>query len=230
MKRELNVKMGRMKKIPRNLIKIKPILIPLLIFIISLLVYHLVPQFSFWYRHYVYLAKAFLNGRFDLQGFPNFYHDLIKIEGKIYIPFAPAPAFLLMPLVFIWGTEINQALFCQFFGALNVTLTWILLKRLKMPPTVTLFLTILFGFGTVHFYSAVIGTTWYLAHVIAVFFLLLALVETFGKKRFFFIGFLLGLAALSRETAILSTPFFLWALFLLQGLCGFRFLLCAVPL
>lgn len=126
---------------------------------------------------------------------------------------APAPALTLMPLVLIWGTKIKQFLACQFFGALNVVLVWTLLKRLEIPLKVRLFSTILFGLGTAHFYSAVVGTTWYFAHIIAIFFLLLALIETFGKKRVLLVGTLLGLAALSRETTILSTPFFLWALF-----------------
>ena len=52
--------------------------------------------------------------------------------------------------------------------------------------------------------------SWYFSHIVAVFCLLLALREIFGRRRIMLVGFLVGLAAATRLTLIFSLPFFLW--------------------
>ena len=194
----------------KKIFKNKIFFILVLIFLISLLVYFLSnvkPQD--WYKHYVYLASSLLQGRFDLPDLPSFYHDKIMIDNKIYIPFPPAPAFILMPLVAIWGTDFNQAFISMIIGAVNIILIWLLLQKLKIKIQSRLLLTSFFAFGTVHWYAASIGTTWFFAHVVAIFFLLLAILITLEKKKLIFAGFLLGLAILSRHPILFSLPFFL---------------------
>jgi hypothetical protein len=183
------------------------------LFLISFLIYH----FSYvrsgdWYKHYVYQADAFIHGRLDLQGLPAYYHDVVEVNGKIYMPFPPMPAIILVPFVGVFGTGVSQRMVANFIGALDVTLLWCILRVLKVKSSVAFWLTILFGFGTVHWYSAQLGTTWFYASIVAVFFLLCAVYEALTRKRPLVMGLFLGFAALSRQMTVFSLPFFILVL------------------
>lgn len=84
---------------------------------------------------------------------------------------------------------------------------FILLRKFGISRSLSTFLALFFAFGTVHWYAAVIGTVWYFAHIVAVFFLILALILFFNKKSFFS-SLAFGAAALSRHPIILAVPFF----------------------
>ena len=161
------------------------------------------------YKHYVYLANAFLNGRFDTPDLPSYYQDSVIKNNHRYLIFPPAPAFFLLPLVFIWGTALNQVYVSMTLGIINVALVFILLNRLKIKKSINYYTCFAFGLGTVHYYAAVIGTTWFFAHIMAVFFLLLALIETFGKRRPILLGLLFCLSFFSRQSILAALPFFL---------------------
>lgn len=97
---------------------------------------------------------------------------------------------------------------------------------MKINKRISLLLTFLFGFGTVYYSAVILGTIWFFAHVVAIIFVLLSLIEFFGKKRGFLIGLCLGLAALSRQATILGILFFL---LLLPKKQNFYLLLGLVP-
>ncbi|RLI28127.1 hypothetical protein DRO58_02800, partial [Candidatus Bathyarchaeota archaeon] len=169
-----------------------------------------------WYNHYVYLADAFVHGRLDLRGdvtgYPLFDLDIVHIDGKAYIPFPPMPAVLLTPWVLVSGLNANQEFMTHLIGAFNVVLVYRLLKKFGCKGDVALTLSVLFGFGTVHWYAAMIGTTWFYAHVVAVFFTLLSFLTILDRERPFLAGLFLGAAALSRQLTILSSFFIVLAL------------------
>jgi len=106
----------------------------------------------------------------------------------------------------------------MLIAAVSVALVWILLGRMNVTGWKRILLTILFGFGTVEWAVAITGTTWFFAEIVAVFFLLLALIEYFGRKRAVLIGLLLGLAALSRLPVVVGAVFFLAMLYKEGGL------------
>jgi hypothetical protein len=162
-----------------------------------------------WYKHYVYQSQAFLEGRTDLQDFPEYYHDLVSYEGKYYLASPPMPAVVLLPAVAIWGEDTDQIRISMFIGAVNVALAWILLGRLGVDGRKRWLLTVLFGLGTVHWEVATHGTTWFFAEIVAVLFLLLSLIEHFGRRRAFLVGLLLGMAVMSRLPVLLGSIFFL---------------------
>ncbi len=193
-----------------NVIKYR---VEIAIFTLSFMVYYLSNFMARdWYKHYVYLADAFIHGRLDLRYYPNYYQDIVIFEGQSYIPFPPMPAILLTPLVGLFGTNVSQRVMTNFIGALNVSLLWYIFKVLKVRKDVSLGLTILFGFGTVHWYCSQVGTTWFYAHIVAVSFIFFAIIEALTKKRPIIVGLLLGFAAMSRQLTVLSLPFFLLAL------------------
>lgn len=132
-----------------------------------------------WYKHFVYQARGFLQGRLDIWNLPSYYVDLIYWKDKIYLPNPPLPSILLIPFVAIWGIATEQIRVCMLFGAVDVFLVWTLLGRMTVQGSLRVGLTILYGFGTVHYSASIIGTIWFYAHVVAELGMLLALVEFF---------------------------------------------------
>ncbi|MBE0481121.1 MAG: hypothetical protein IBX68_09090 [Dehalococcoidia bacterium] len=198
--------------------RLRAVAIPLLIFLVIFGVYFISSSTPpDWYKHYVYQSQAFLEGRYDLQGFPEYYQDLVHYAGKQYLASPPMPAIVMLPAVAIWGIEADQVRISILLGAANVALAWILLGRLGVEGRKRWLLTGLFGLGTVHWEVATHGTTWFFAEIVAVFFLMLALIEFFGKRRVFLVGLLLGFAVLSRLPIVLGSVFFLAMLYRAGG-------------
>jgi hypothetical protein len=111
--------------------------------------------------HFVYQADALLHGQFENRMPAPNDNDWIRYEGKTYVCFPPAPAVLMMPLVAIFGIHFNDVLFTLPFAALNVLLMFLILQMLVreklsgMSLKDNLWLTALFGFGTVHYSCSV---------------------------------------------------------------------------
>ena len=136
-----------------------------------------------YYNHFVWQALAFLDGRAVIEypvgpidGTPGnaFFQDVMPFRGPNgeatgygLLPFPPLPAIVLMPFVAIWGVATDQRVLSVTFGAIDVGLAWWVLGRLPIRGPVRLAATIFFAFGTVFWYAAQLGTTWYLAHVVA---------------------------------------------------------------
>jgi hypothetical protein len=190
--------------------------IPVFIFVATFLGYYLSNREpADWYQHYIYLAEAIKNGSLDVAsvGIPDFYQDIVSVDGSKYLPFAPAPAVLLLPFVAVWGTDFSQIYFSMVLGAINVVLFWYLLGLLNISTTTKLLLVPFFAFGTPLFYAATTGTVWFFGHVAAVFFLLLALIALFRRAPPIVPALFLGFAFMSREPTVLSAPVFLYWIF-----------------
>jgi hypothetical protein len=146
--------------------------------------------------------------------------------GHGLVPFPPLPAIALMPFVATWGLATNASLVAALLGGINVGLAWRLTSRITSDPLVATLATIFYGFGTVAWYAAMLGSTWFFAHVVASTLLLLAIAgaldaERHGSTRLravaglvdgrqFLVGLVFGLAATARLTTIFAAPFFLF--------------------
>jgi hypothetical protein len=109
----------------------RPFAEPLVIAAVVLAVYvAATPQTNQAYRHFVYIAQAFLDGRVDLRGLPGHYHDIIRIGERTYAPFPPVPAFILMPAVAVGGEATDQGRVGQALAALAVAVFVAGLRRL----------------------------------------------------------------------------------------------------
>ena len=190
-------------------------------------------RFNF-YDHFVWQAQAFLDGHawipwpVSTEQFQNAYfqdvYPLPGAQGRGLLPFPPLPALVLMPFVAVWGLGTNAALIAALIGGINVGLAWRLTWRLTTDPLVAALATLFYGFGTVAWYAAMLGSTWFLAHVVASTFLLLAITAALDLERRtgrpklglrglidgrqFLVGLLFGLAAGARLTTIFAAPFF----------------------
>lgn len=186
----------------------RSIIIPLALFIITLLVYSLSYKGEGrLYNHFVLLADSLLHGRLYLTEAPNWLNELVKIKNVFYVPFPPIPAFLLMPFVAIFGVSFPQPILSILIGSINVSLCYLVIFKLFKKENLALLISILYGFGTIQWYHAEVGSSWYIAHIITMFFIWLSLLEIQTKKRFFLIGLLISFSYLSHEPAIFASVF-----------------------
>lgn len=132
-----------------------------------------------------------------------------------YVSFPWFPAILMLPFVAIWGLNFNDVIFNILFGALNPVLLFILLERLRKRGYSTreksenLWLTAMFAFGSVHFFSAVIGQVWFTAHIVGVTLSALYALAALEGKHLYLAGLLLGFGFITRPPIFLSFPFVL---------------------
>lgn len=173
---------------------------------VTMLLYASNPRVPDAYKHHVYVADAWLHGRTWVQGYPPHYHDWMTIDGKVYSPFGPTPAIVLVPFVWWWGTAVNMNLFSMAVAGLNAALCWLLLLDARVGPRRAALGTLAFAFGTVNWYAAIIGTTWFLSHLCVELFLLLSLREIFGRGRSILAGAAFGFAVLARVNIAIAAP------------------------
>ena len=153
------------------------------------------PSRSGFYNHFVWQADAFLHGRFAIAWpvesgpYTNaYFQDVMPLpsdSGSSYglLPFPPLPAVVLLPFVTIFGLATDSQLVGAALGAVNVGLAWRLTTRLSDDRAAALLATIFFAFGTVHWYAAMLSTTWFLAHIVAVTFVLLGVTLAIDAER-----------------------------------------------
>jgi hypothetical protein len=155
--------------------------------VIALYVYTFTHPYRF-YDHFEWQAQAFLEGQVAIR-YPvaatvdspgnAFFQDVLPVPSsdgveRGLIPFPPLPALVLLPFVAAWGLAADGQMIFAIIGALDVGIAWWVLGRLPIRRPTRLAATIFFGFGTVLWYAAQIGTTWFEAHVVAVGLALLA--------------------------------------------------------
>jgi hypothetical protein len=135
------------------------------------------------YIHFVWQADAFLHGKVSID-YPvpagtdrpenDYYNDVYPLKdasgnptGQALIPFPPLPALVLVPFVALWGLFTDQESIAIAIAALGVLLAFWMLGGLRIGLRVRALTTILFATGTVWWWAAAVGSTWYLAHQVA---------------------------------------------------------------
>jgi hypothetical protein len=148
---------------------------------IALFVYTLSHPHRF-YNHFEWQAMAFLEGhaaiRYPVEATPgnagnDFFQDVLPVAttdgvARGLVPFPPLPAVVLVPFMALWGFATDGQLVFAIVGAIDIGIAWWMLGRLPIRTWVRVFVTLFLAFGTVLWYAAQIGTTWYQAHVLAV--------------------------------------------------------------
>jgi hypothetical protein len=164
---------------------------------------------------FFYLADAFLHGHvsIDRAAVPPGTiggQDVIPDGNRFFVPFAPFPAIVLIPLVFFtgpvvadqWETGINAVL-----AALTVGLAWWFLGRVgvrRLRDRVVL--VALLALSTPIWWVTTRGGVWHTGQLIATSLTLLCLIELWGSRRAFVIGLLAGFAFLSRAPVAFAVP------------------------
>ena len=215
--------------------RVEPVWVSVALFGLALVVYLASnPGRSDFYDHFVWQAHAFLQGRAEIEypvvegPFQNgYFQDVLPVApDRAQIPFPPLPAVVLMPFVAVWGLGTNGAAVAAVLGALNVVLCWVMLLGVTPRRSAALLGTLFYAFGTVAWYAAMLGTTWFLAHVVASTFLFIAIAtavradtaavraRAVGRGhalgRQVAAGVAFGAAATARLTTIVAAPFFVF--------------------
>lgn len=150
------------------------------------------PVHSNRYAHFVWQADAFLHGRawfaYPVHGgvnlatgalFPgvpdnDYYQDVYPLRdaagndlGRALLPFPPLPALVLLPFVAAYGLFTDQQAIAIVLGGLGVLATWWMLGGLALRLSVRVLVTLILATGTAWWWAAAVGTTWYLAHLVA---------------------------------------------------------------
>jgi len=157
---------------------------------------------------YQILAESLISGRLDFMSQPlTGWDNTAVFNGRHYWPLGVLPAILGMPFMNLgWYTQsrFNLVACCLIFY-LCVRLA----RRFKYSTADALWLAIAVCFATSFIGVAIWPLSWYMAHVIAVLFLFLALNELEGSRRAWLIGLCVGLAMASRPFAGATILFFL---------------------
>jgi hypothetical protein len=153
----------------------------------------------------VLLADALLHGHTWIN-WPGNYIDALAYNGKHYVIEAPLPAIVLLPYVAIVGVAANQTLLACVLAGIAIGAAWRLGVRIGVADEVNAWLCAFLLFGTDLLWCAMLGDVWFIAHVSAVCFTLLALVELFGRRRGWLVALWAVCAAESRFTLALVIP------------------------
>lgn len=162
---------------------------------------------------WVPLAEAFLDGRLHLDE-DRPWLELIHWGGGVHhVPFPPVPAVTLMPAVALMslqspGTELSLNTAGAVVGGLNVGLTHVLLRRLGTSGWPLILLTVGFATST-HLWVAGMSGTHHYVQLVAVLFLLAALITAFSGRWPLLAGLFLGLGAGARLPVGLALPLLL---------------------
>lgn len=147
-----------------------------------------------------------MQGRVNLTDLPSFYQDVILIKNKVYVPFPIGPALSLIPFILLTKSVTEQQV-SIILGSLDVGLFFILFTKFTSHKNAVI-LSMFLAFGTALFWTSVVGTSWYFAHVVAFLFLTLSLIAHFEKKDIIS-GVLFSLAVLCRYPILFGLVFYL---------------------
>ncbi|MGH7706846.1 MAG: hypothetical protein ACREM6_02780 [Vulcanimicrobiaceae bacterium] len=164
------------------------------------------------YDNYTLLADAWRHGRLWID-WPGPYIDAVPWHGHWYVVEAPLPALLLLPAVLVAGVQANQTLLAALLGGVALGAGWQLMRNLGVEFAARWWLAAFLFAGTSLLWAAALGDVWFVAHVAAMAFSLLALCELTGRRRGWLAGLLAAAAIESRfplALACIAYLGFLW--------------------
>ncbi|HEY4432896.1 MAG TPA: hypothetical protein VGM99_00720 [Candidatus Cybelea sp.] len=180
----------------------------LLAFAVTALLSHLRPT---PYNNFVLLAQALLSGHAWID-WPGAYIDALPYNGHYFIIEAPLPAILLMPFAAFFGGQTNQTVLAAVLAGITVGARWELGERLGLRRSSIAWICAFFLAGTDLLWCAMLGDVWFIAHVCACCFTMLALLELAGKRRGWLVALFAVCAVESRFSMILALPVYAYLL------------------
>jgi hypothetical protein len=190
-------------------VRIKPAFVAALVaFAVTALISHLraTP-----YNNFVLLAQALLHGHTWID-WPGTYIDALNYGGRYYVIEAPLPAVAILPLVAFFGANANQTVLAVVLAAVAIGAAWELGEWLGVRRANIAWICAFLLAGTDLLWCATLGDVWFLAHVSAVCFTMLALAELAGKRRGWLVALLAACAFESRFSMIGALPVYVYML------------------
>ena len=162
------------------------------------------------YNHFILLADALLHGNLHIAGIYPWLEKIPIDSLNFYVANPPAPAILALPLVAVFGKNIPQQYLAHLFGAGIAVITFFTSLEIRKSKFLAVWSALLLSLGSINWYLSVVGSTWYLAHLVAQLFLATAVLLSLKNLSPFWVGICIGIAYLSRIPTILTLPLFLY--------------------
>lgn len=155
------------------------------------------------HKHYLYQARAFLQGRLDID---EAFGDVATYNDRYYVVFPPFPALLITPLVAVFGMHTRTTLVSLALTSLNALVLRRIILSLPGGAGMARWGLAAFYLGSAYAPSLFQAyESWHFAHIVAVTCLLGAICESLRHGRGLLVGFLCGLAFLSRHLCIVAS-------------------------
>jgi hypothetical protein len=154
--------------------------------------------------------------------------EIASRSSQRFVSFPPFPAVPMLPFVAVWGLRFNDVLFTALWAAVNPVLLFFLLRTLRArglsrrTEIEDLWLTALFGVGSVYYFCSVVGQVWFTAHVAAVTLGIGYAWASLGASRPVLAGLCLGLGFATRPPFLVLPLFVFEAARAAGGLAGLR--------
>lgn len=176
------------------------------------------------HQHYGYLAQSFTRGSLELPAVSSF--DSAQYAGRFYWPLGVMPALLILPFTLIFGFwRYWQPILVIIFAASAFYLVFKIAEKFRFSKIDSIWLAIFFTFATPFLGVILAPTSWHVAHVVAVTFILAAFFEYLNQKRFLLIGLFIGFAFLSRPPTLFTSIFFVLAIYFLEKKLKLKYLI-----
>jgi hypothetical protein len=163
------------------------------------------------YDNFVLLAQAFLHGHTWIV-WPGEYIDALAYGGQHYVIEAPMPAVLLLPFVAAFGDHTNQTVLSILLAGVAIGAAWSLGERIGLTPKANAWICTFLLAGTDLLWCAMLGDVWFIAHVSAVAFTMLALAELAGERRGWLVALWAACAFESRFSLVVALPVYAYLL------------------
>jgi hypothetical protein len=140
--------------------------------------------------------------------------DIVTRSSIRYVSFPPFPAVLMVPFVAIWGLSFNDVLFNALWAGLNPMLLFLLLRHLResglsrRSAVEDLWLTAMFGVGSVYYFCSVLGQVWFSAQIVAVTLSIGYVWASLGARRPMLAGLFVALGFATRPPWLVLPLFF----------------------
>ena len=146
-----------------------------------------------------------------------------KSRKHSFVSFPCFPAVLMMPFVALLGRHFSDVVFTVVLAGLNIGLVFLLLELLvhrchsSRTRRENLLLSLLFAFGTAHFWCSVLGQVWFTALVLGVTLSTLYLMAALDGRHPWLAGLCLGMGMATRTPLAFMSVFFLLQLLFAEG-------------
>jgi len=128
-------------------------------------------------------------------------------DCKHYMQHSLGPAFMLIPLVLIFGMTVSQVLVSALVGAAGAVVVFAITRHFSNSLRTQLALTVLAVFGTQIWFSSADGSVWHFAHATAVFFVFSGIYFTVVRRNPLLAGAMFGAAFMCRPSTIIGGMF-----------------------
>src|SRR5215213_5951919 len=150
---------------------------------------------------YLQFAEALLRGNLNLPASTEDIRDLALYKGKIYLPYPPLPAIILIPFVALFGADhVNTVAIATIMACICLYLMYKIFTKLKVEIQYIPWLMAGLFFGTGFWYALFVSHHLNaFAHITSFLFQLLIINEILGKRRWWLIGIFIGCTFWTRQ-------------------------------